>query len=44
MDTLERIGQQVADAGWQLIVETVTRTDADEELCSVVIEDGYVKE
>jgi DNA repair exonuclease SbcCD ATPase subunit len=42
-DTLAAISKQVQEADYQLWVEVVTRTEADEKRCSVVIEDGKVK-
>lgn len=42
-ETLEALGQVLEEHDFQMIVEIVTRTSADEDLCAVVIEDGRVK-
>jgi len=41
--TLEALEKVVKASKFQMLVEVVTRTQYDEELCSVVIEDGRVK-
>lgn len=42
-DTLAVLDQLLKENDFQMIVELVTRTGADEDLCAVVIKDGEVK-
>jgi DNA repair exonuclease SbcCD ATPase subunit len=41
-DTLSVLEQAAKENDFQLLIETVTRTEADEERCAVIIEDGRV--
>jgi hypothetical protein len=41
-DTLDALESVVKENDFQLIIELVTRTDADAERCAVIIEDGRV--
>ena len=41
-DTLEVLDALLKENDFQMIVELVTRTEADEDLCAVVIKDGQV--
>jgi hypothetical protein len=42
-ETLAALEQILAENDFQMLIELVTRTAADEELCAVVIKDGSVK-
>ena len=42
-DTLEVLDKLLKENDFQMIVELVTRTEADEDLCAVVIKDGEIK-
>ena len=41
-ETLDALAKAVEENDFQLIIELVTRTDADAERCAVIIEDGRV--
>lgn len=43
VDFLDALQQVLEDNEFQMIVEMVSRTQADEDMCAVVIEDGMVK-
>lgn len=43
LETMEAIQQELEKNDFQMIVEVVTRSSGDEDLCSVVIENGEVK-
>jgi hypothetical protein len=43
MDTLNELEAICKENDYQLIMEFVTRSQADEELCAVVFEDGQAK-
>ena len=42
-DTLKELGEVLKENDFQMLVEYVTRTSDDEQMCSVVIEDGSMK-
>ena len=44
LDTLKRLEELCIEKDFLMIIEFVTRTDADERLCSAVIEDGRLKD
>jgi hypothetical protein len=44
VDTLKELESICAEQDYQLIMEFVTRSGADEELCAVVLEEGQAKE
>ena len=43
LDTMQAIDKELQENDFQMIVEVVTRTKMDEEMCAVVISDGEVK-
>lgn len=42
-DSLAALDAKLKEKGFQMIVELVTRTQADEDLCAVVVENGALK-
>jgi hypothetical protein len=43
LDTLRELDVILRDGGYQAVVELVTRTEADENLCAVILDGGVVK-